>query len=75
MSIFEPSRSPWRGRMLRVLRIVAGAVFISFGTMKLFNFPPMPAGMPPIPLMSQLGLAGSLESCGGALIPIGRYAD
>jgi putative oxidoreductase len=73
MSIFEPSRSPWRGRMLSVLRIVAGAVFISFGTMKLFNFPPLPAGMPPIPLMSQLGLAGTLESIGGLLIIIGLF--
>lgn len=73
MSIFEPSRSPWRGRMLSVLRIVAGAVFISFGTMKLFNFPPLPAGMPPIPLISQMGLAGTLESFGGLLILTGLF--
>ena len=73
MSIFEPSRSPWRGRMLSILRIVAGTVFITFGTMKLFNFPPLPAGMPPIPLMSQLGLAGTLESIGGLLIIIGLF--
>jgi putative oxidoreductase len=73
MSIFEPSRSPWRGRMLSVLRIVAGAVFISFGTMKLFNFPPLPAGMPPIPLMSQMGLAGTLEFFGGLLILTGLF--
>jgi putative oxidoreductase len=73
MSIFEPSRSPWTGRMLSVLRVVAGAVFISFGTMKLLNFPPLPTGMPPIPLMSQLGLAGTLESIGGVLILIGLF--
>ena len=73
MPIFEASRSPWRGRMLSVLRIVAGAVFITFGTMKLFNFPPLPAGMPPIPLMSQLGLAGTLESFGGLLILTGLF--
>jgi putative oxidoreductase len=73
MSIFESSRSPWRGRMLSVLRIVAGAVFITFGTMKLFNFPPLPAGMPPIPLMSQMGLAGTLESVGGLLILTGLF--
>ena len=73
MSIFEPSRSPWRARMLSVLRIVAAAVFISFGTMKLFNFPPLPAGMPPIPLVSQLGLAGTLELFGGSLILIGLF--
>jgi putative oxidoreductase len=71
MSIFEPSQSPWTGRMLSVLRIVAGAVFISFGTMKLFGLPPMPAGMPPIILMSKLGLAGTLETFGGILILIG----
>ena len=73
MSIFEPSRSPWRARMRSVLRIVAAAVFISFGTMKLFNFPPLPAGMPPIPLVSQLGLAGTLELFGGSLILIGLF--
>jgi putative oxidoreductase len=73
MSIFEPSRSPWTGRMLSILRIVAGSVFITFGTMKLFNFPPLPAGMPPIPLMSQLGLAGTLESFGGLLIILGLF--
>jgi putative oxidoreductase len=71
MSIFEPSRSPWTGRMLSLLRIVSGTVFVTFGTMKLFNYPPMPTGMPPIQLMSQLGLAGTLEVVGGALILIG----
>lgn len=71
MSIFEASRSPWTGRMLSILRIVAGAVFITFGTMKVFNFPPLPAGMPPIPLMSLAGLAGLLEIIGGPLILIG----
>jgi putative oxidoreductase len=71
MSIFEASRSPWTGRMLSILRIVAGAVFITFGTMKVFNFPPLPAGMPPIPLMSEAGFAGLLEIIGGPLILIG----
>jgi putative oxidoreductase len=71
MSIFEPARSPWPERMLSVLRIVGGSMFITFGTMKLFNFPPLPAGMPPIPLMSEMGLAGTLETFGGILIMIG----
>jgi putative oxidoreductase len=71
MSIFEASRSPWTGRMLSILRIVAGAVFITFGTMKVFNVPPLPAGMPPIPLMSEAGFAGMLEIIGGPLIVIG----
>jgi putative oxidoreductase len=59
--------------MLSILRIIAGMVFITFGTMKLFNFPPLPAGMPPIPLVSQMGLAGTLEVFGGLLILIGLF--
>ena len=59
--------------MLSILRIVAGAVFITFGTMKVFNFPPLPAGMPPIPLISQMGLAGTLEISGGLLILMGLF--
>jgi putative oxidoreductase len=73
MSIFEPAHSPWPQRMLSVLRIVAALVFITFGTMKLFHFPPPPTGMPPIPLMSQLGLAGTLEFIGGFLMLIGLF--
>jgi len=71
MSIFKPAPSPWPERMLAVLRIVAGAMFISYGTIKLFNVPPMPQGMPPIALMSQLGLAGALETFGGLAILFG----
>jgi putative oxidoreductase len=73
MSIFEPARSPWPGRMLSVLRIISGLVFVTFGTMKLFNFPPLPQGMPPIAVVSQLGLAGVLETLGGLLILIGLF--
>jgi putative oxidoreductase len=73
MSIFEPASSPWPQRMLSVLRIVAAMVFITFGTMKLFNHPPMPTGMPPIPLVSKLGLAGTLEVVGGSLMLIGLF--
>lgn len=73
MSIFEASRSPWTGRMLSLLRIVAGTVFVTFGTMKLLGFPPPPQGMPPITLMSQMGLAGILELVGGALIVLGLF--
>jgi len=73
MSVFEPAHSPWPQRMLSVLRIVAALVFITFGTMKLFNYPPLPKGMPPIALVSELGLAGSLEVVGGLLMLIGLF--
>src|SRR5450759_890246 len=73
MSIFEPAPAPWPSRMLGLFRIVAGAVFVTFGTMKLINVPPMPTGVPPIALMSQLGLAGILETFGGAAIILGLF--
>ena len=68
-SIFEPS--PWSSRMLAVLRIVAGLLFISFGTMKMFGYPPSPAPMPPFDPASQLGVAAMLEVFGGLAIVLG----
>jgi putative oxidoreductase len=73
MPILESSRSPWADRMLSILRIVAGLMFLSFGTMKLFGYPPSPMPMPPIPLMSQLGIGGMLELIGGVAITLGVF--
>lgn len=73
MSIFDPAPAPWPSRMRAILRIVTGAVFITNGTMKLFNYPPMPSGMPPIHLMSQAGIGGLLEVVGGTLILLGLF--
>jgi putative oxidoreductase len=69
MSIFEPS--PWASRMLAVLRIVAGLVFVSAGTMKLFGYPPSPVPLPPFHLLSETGIAGILETFGGLAIVLG----
>ena len=57
--------------MLAVFRIVAGLIFMTAGTMKLFGYPPSPVPMPPISLTSQLGVAGILETFGGAAIVLG----
>lgn len=73
MSIFEPSRSPWTSRVLSIYRIIAGVIFVSSGTMKLFNVPAMPPGQPPIELMSQVGIGGVLEVVGGILIVLGLF--
>jgi uncharacterized membrane protein YphA (DoxX/SURF4 family) len=49
MSIFEPAVSPWPSRMLSILRIVAGVVFVSFGTMNPKSvFPTINQGTPAI---------------------------
>ena len=57
-----------------ILRIVAAIMFMMAGTTKLFAFP---AGVPPnggtVKLMSQLGLAGILETFGGFLLLIGLF--
>jgi putative oxidoreductase len=61
-------------RLQSLLRIVAALMFMQAGTMKLFAFP---AGVPPdggtVPLMSQAGLAGILETFGGALLVLGLF--
>jgi putative oxidoreductase len=70
----DPRWSSWAPRLQSVLRIVAAFMFMQAGTMKLFAFP---AGMPPnggtVPLISQLGLAGILETFGGALLLLGLF--
>jgi putative oxidoreductase len=71
VSIFEPSRSLWTDRMLSVLRIMVGALYLTHGLQKLFG---IPSGVTPGPvsnLLTQRGLAGILETFGGAAILIG----
>ena len=66
--------SPWRERVLSLLRIAAGLMFLMAGTTKLFGFPPAPGGpMDPVPLMSQMGVGGLIESIGGLLILLGLF--
>ena len=71
MSIFQASRSVWTGRMLSVLRIVTGLVYIPHGTQKLFVWPVAAKPLVPVELMSQAGLAGVLETFGGLAILLG----
>jgi len=59
----------WAPRMLGILRIVAGLLFLEHGTQKLFGFPMGPNPQPE--LFSLLGLAGVLEFVGGVLIVLG----
>ena len=59
--------------MLSVFRIVAGAIFITSGTMKLFGYPHSPVPMPAFELFSEIGIAGILETYGGPLIVLGLF--
>ena len=65
----------WSPNVRSVLRIVVAFLFIQAGTVKLFAFP---IGVPPnggmVPLLSERGLAGILETFGGTLLLIGFFA-
>lgn len=62
----------WAPHLRGILRIVASLLFMSAGTMKLFGLPAMPM-KGAIPLISELGLAGTLEAFGGALLLFGLF--
>ena len=80
MSITAMTSSPsttvletWAPRVLAVLRIVAGLLFIEHGTQKLFAFP----AAPPFPMpaaFSLLWIGAILETVGGLLIVLGLFA-
>ena len=61
----------WAPRLLSVLRIMTGLLFLAHGTQKLLGFPPRAGGAPE--LLSLIGLAGVLELVGGALIVLGLF--
>ena len=72
MSIFSPMPSRWAPRVLSLVRIAAGLLFITFGTMKIFGWPPLPQGVT-IPVMSQAWIGGVMEIVGGALMALGLF--
>ena len=65
----------WSPRVLSVLRIITGFLFLWHGSQKLFNFPAMPPMPPgtPAPPFAFLMFAGILEFLGGLLILIGLF--
>lgn len=61
----------WAPRVLSILRIVTGFLYIAHGGMKLLGFPaPFPMQ---VHLYSLIGLAGVLELFGGALLLVGLF--
>jgi len=61
----------WAPRLLSVLRIVTAFLFMAHGAQKLLGFP-APMTSPPA-LFSLIGLAGTLELVGGALLLVGLF--
>jgi putative oxidoreductase len=62
--------SKWSPRLLSVLRMVTGLLFMLHGSQKLFGAP-VETVKEPVALLSLLGLAGVLEFFGGLFILLG----
>ena len=64
----------WAPRALSVLRIVTGLMIIEHGMAKLLGWPVV-AAFADLRLFSLLGLAGTLELVGGALLILGLFTQ
>jgi putative oxidoreductase len=62
----------WSPRVLSLLRIMTGLLFMEHGTAKLLGFPNIP-DFANLELASLIGVSGILELVGGALIVIGLF--
>ena len=65
----------WAPYFLSTLRILCGALFVLYGTTKLFGWPApvMPDGST-APLASLPGIAGAIELVGGAFMLLGLFS-
>lgn len=74
MSTLDNFTSAWSPRVLSILRIIIGFLYICHGMQKLFGFPLLP-GAPVVPyeLLTLRGASGILEGFGGGLILLGLF--
>ena len=68
----RPVLETWRPRVLGILRVVSGYLYLQHGTAKLFHVPHV-AMFDQLQPLSLVGFAGMLETVGGALILIGLF--
>jgi putative oxidoreductase len=76
-SLLHPASQKQRDAVLSLLRFVAGLLFFIHGTQKLFGVPADagPAAHGTVQLMSLFGVAGCIETFGGALICLGLFTQ
>lgn len=69
---FDAIAAVWSPRLLSVLRIMSGLLFLQHGTAKHLKFPvvPMFAKLEPV---SMLGAAGAIEIVGSLLLILGLF--
>jgi len=69
---YATGQGRWAPQALAALRIMAGLLFMTHGTAKLFGFPALPMPMPPVG--SLLWIGGVLEALGGLLLVLGLFS-
>ncbi len=73
MSDLSTLRLAWEPRILSILRIVTGLLYLQHGLSKTIDFPPMTHHAPYHLFTLVPGLAGILETFGGLLILFGLF--
>ncbi|HEU0218689.1 MAG TPA: DoxX family protein [Stellaceae bacterium] len=66
-------RVAWKPRILSILRIMTGLLYLQHGLSKVFGFPPSANPHPYVLMTLVPGLAGLLELIGGALMTVGLF--
>jgi len=67
----ESFQATWSPRVLSILRIVVGLLFLEHGLSKYFGFPQ--ASPAAFQVIGMYGLAGAIEMVSGALVTIGLF--
>ncbi|HME27015.1 MAG TPA: DoxX family protein [Acetobacteraceae bacterium] len=70
MSGVATLRTDWEPRVLSILRIMVGLLFMEHGTAKLLGFPP---GTAAPAMFGLIWFAGVIEMVGGALVALGLF--
>jgi putative oxidoreductase len=68
----ESTLNAWTPRVLSILRIMTGLLFLQYGLAKLLKWPPVPM-FEKVELFSLIGAAGAFELIGGILIILGLF--
>ena len=70
---FATLRLTWEPRMLSILRIMVGLLYMEHGLAKILDFPHQPNHAPYALLTLNPGLQGLLELVGGLLLALGLF--
>lgn len=72
MAASSSTSAVWTLRVLSVLRIVAGFLFMTHGSAKILHVPEI-HNLDHLPVLSLIGAAGLLELIGGTLVMLGLF--